>query len=301
MISNPFADLLIAPTAGVIGGLLGVALGVLAIVRRGRLGGDVLWARWRVWAAIAPVWTLAVLGGPLPILVLVLGLTVQGLREYAALVGLPTGYRRVLLGCGSLAAPAALVSPDALGLLPPVLLVLATLQPVLSRSREGAIRHLAFAALGWGYVAWFLAHLVLVHRHVAGGPGILLALGLGICLSDVGAFASGKLLGRHKLAPALSPNKTWEGVGGNVLGAYIGIGAMWFALPAVPRAVLLLLMPMVVALGAVWGDLLESGIKREFGAKDAGAWLPGFGGLLDRIDSLLLVAPLAYYALRLLG
>ena len=64
---------------------------------------------------------------------------------------------------------------------------------------------------------------------------------------------------------------------------------------------LVLALPPVIALGALWGDLLESSIKREFKTKDAGAWLPGFGGLLDRIDSLIMVAPLTFYLLRLLG
>jgi phosphatidate cytidylyltransferase len=65
------------------------------------------------------------------------------------------------------------------------------------------------------------------------------------------------------------------------------------------RPALLVLLPPVIALGAVWGDLLESSIKREFGVKDAGSWLPGFGGLLDRIDSLIVVGPLVFYVLHL--
>jgi phosphatidate cytidylyltransferase len=73
---------------------------------------------------------------------------------------------------------------------------------------------------------------------------------------------------------------------------------MGFALPEDSRLLLLAVLPFVIGFGAVWGDLVESGIKREFGAKDAGGWLPGFGGLLDRIDSLILVVPLATYALR---
>jgi phosphatidate cytidylyltransferase len=60
-------------------------------------------------------------------------------------------------------------------------------------------------------------------------------------------------------------------------------------------------LPPLVAIGAVWGDLFESALKREFGTKDAGTWLPGFGGLLDRIDSLILVLPLGYYGLRAAG
>jgi hypothetical protein len=82
-----------------------------------------------------------------------------------------------------------------------------------------------------------------------------------------------------------------------VCAGYAGVALMAFALPSAGRPVVLL--PLVVALGAVWGDLLESLMKREFGVKDAGAWLLGMGGLLDRIDSLIVVAPLAYYFLRL--
>ena len=67
------------------------------------------------------------------------------------------------------------------------------------------------------------------------------------------------------------------------------------------RVQLTLALPTVIALGAVWGDLVESAMKREFGAKDTGTWMPGFGGLLDRIDSLVLVAPLTYYFLKLVA
>ncbi|MGZ8151980.1 MAG: phosphatidate cytidylyltransferase, partial [Methylovulum sp.] len=117
-------------------------------------------------------------------------------------------------------------------------------------------------------------------------------------LSDNIAFAIGSSLGRHKLS-ALSPNKTWEGVAGNLLGAYLGTLLMSFALPKDVYWLLLIGLPPLIALGSLWGDLFESAIKREAGVKDAGNWLPGFGGLLDRIDSLILVAPLSYYFLRL--
>ena len=79
---------------------------------------------------------------------------------------------------------------------------------------------------------------------------------------------------------------------------YVGLGVMQFALPDGARALLLASLPLLVGLGAVWGDLVESLVKREFGAKDAGDWLPGFGGILDRIDSLIFVAPLSYFYLR---
>ena len=101
------------------------------------------------------------------------------------------------------------------------------------------------------------------------------------------------------MAPRVSPNKTFEGAAGNLLGAYLGIALTHFALPEETRLRTVMALPALIALGAIWGDLVESAIKREFGAKDAGAWLPGFGGLLDRIDSFIMVIPLVYYFLTL--
>ena len=176
-----------------------------------------------------------------------------------------------------------------------MLLLLATLQPLLSPG-EHDIRPLALAAFGWGYLALLPAHLTLLH-HLPGGPGLLLTLGLAVALSDVAAFTLGKLVGRHPLAPRLSPSKTWEGVAGNLVGAVVGVGLMAFAWPAGLTPPLALGLAALIGLGSVWGDLIESAVKRSFAAKDAGAWLPGFGGLLDRADSLIVVLPLVFYAL----
>ena len=302
MLSNPLASPYLVPVLWVVLGLLGTSLALLLIGVRGnvrRLAGSTLFRRWKVWAVIAPIYALAVMSGPVPLLILLLALTVQGLREYSALVALPGPYRRFLVLTGLLAAPAALVSPDLVAVLLPVLFITATLQPLLFHHGQEGVRHLAFAALGWAYVAWFLAHLMLLDRDIVGGAGILLAIGLGTALSDVGAFTVGKTFGRHKMAPRLSPNKTWEGGVGNLLGASVGVVLFAPVLPVLLRPALLVLLPPVIALGAVWGDLLESSIKREFGVKDAGTWLPGFGGLLDRIDSLIVVGPLVFYVLHL--
>jgi phosphatidate cytidylyltransferase len=304
LISNPADNPLFAPTALLLAGLLAGTLIALLIVVRGKrasLRESVLFRRWRVWAIIAPVYSLALFCGTLTTLALLSFMIFQGLREYSQLVQLPRAYARVLLGAGLVVAPAAALSQDAFHLLVPLLLLVATLQPLFLQRDGASVRHLAFAVLGWGYIPFFLGHIVLLYRYVDGGLGILLALGLGTALSDVGAFVVGKRFGRRKLAPTISPNKTWAGVGGNLAGAYLGVICMAYALPADLRMLLALCLPPVIALGALWGDLLESSIKREFKTKDAGTWLPGFGGLLDRIDSLILVVPLAFYVLRLIG
>jgi phosphatidate cytidylyltransferase len=301
VISNPLASPLFVPTAAVVGGLLGVALLLLLVVERRQLGElrrSVLFQRWAVWALIAPLYSLAFLGGSLPALGLVSLIVAQALREYSRLVQLPSLYEWVLLAMGLAVGPLAIWAPDALFSGLPLLLIVATLQPLLSQDVRSGMRHLAFAALGFAYLPLLLGHLLLIHAWLPGGPGLLLALGMAVALSDVGAFAIGKSFGRHRLAPLVSPNKTWEGALGNVVGAYLGLGLMSFALPAGLPPLLRVLLPLLVAAGAIWGDLVESLLKREFGTKDAGAWLPGFGGLLDRIDSLIVVAPLSYHVLR---
>jgi phosphatidate cytidylyltransferase len=304
VISSPLANPLFWPTAQTLGAVLGGGLALLLVIERHHLGElrhRVLFQRWLVWAVIAPVYSLAVLGGWLTMLLLVSLMVWQALREYCHLIGLPPLYRNVLLSMGLGIGALAVWSPEAFFGALPLLLILGTLQPLLTQDVRAGMSRLAFAALGFGYLPLLLDHLLLIHTQVPGGPGLLLALGLGVALSDVGAFTIGKLFGRHRLSPLVSPNKTWEGVIGNLLGAGIGIAVMSFALPTRETQIAAIVLPVVVAVGAVWGDLVESLLKREFGAKDAGQWLPGFGGLLDRVDSLIVVAPLTYHLMRALS
>ena len=300
--SNPFESELFLPAVYRLAALL--ALGFLVLLFRSQsrdqsFKGDILFLRWRTWVIIAPIYLLAVLGGQVPTTVLVALLGVEALREYSNLVGLPRQYRVVLFVFGLIPAPVALIGLDAFYLLPALLLIVATLQPLIFGDGRQGVRHLSFAAMGWAYMSWFLAHAVLIHNWLEDGPGILLAVGTGVAVSDVGAFVVGKTFGKHKMAPQISPNKTYEGAIGNFLGAYLGVGLLHFALPE-KTMLLLFVLPPIIALGAIWGDLVESIMKREFGAKNTGAWLPGFGGLLDRIDSFIMVIPLVYYFLRVM-
>ncbi|TMD97059.1 MAG: hypothetical protein E6I76_06545 [Chloroflexi bacterium] len=134
-----------------------------------------------------------------------------------------------------------------------------------------------------------------------GSIAVLLVVGVCVALSDVCAFCVGTLVGGPRLAPRVSPNKTVAGAAGNVLGAYLGLAIMAGIAPPEWPVAITLALPVVIAVASIWGDLLESLVKRAFAVKDAGTLVPGFGGILDRIDSLLLAMPLAYLALRLAG
>jgi phosphatidate cytidylyltransferase len=123
----------------------------------------------------------------------------------------------------------------------------------------------------------------------AGGRERILYLFTVVWASDIGAYAFGRLLGGPKLAPALSPNKTWAGAIGGLVCAMLAGGVVAAALTAQPAAVLLAISAFV-AIAAQLGDLAESFAKRRFNVKDSGGLIPGHGGLLDRLDSLLAAA-----------
>ena len=117
--------------------------------------------------------------------------------------------------------------------------------------------------------------------------------------SDTGAYCVGRAFGKHKLAPKISPGKTWEGVaGGLIAGLLMATLAHYWFFRELPLKWTLVLASVMVVLGIV-GDLTESALKRSAGAKDAANILPGHGGVLDRLDSLLFNAPVIYYFARI--
>lgn len=121
------------------------------------------------------------------------------------------------------------------------------------------------------------------------GPDLLIWVFLVVWSTDIGAYFAGRAIGGPKLAPSISPNKTVAGLAGGVVSATLLAGA-WASFVKLPSHLLWLAAPLAVA--AQLGDLFESGLKRRAGVKDSGTWLPGHGGLLDRLDGLVPVAVL---------
>ncbi|MES9511509.1 phosphatidate cytidylyltransferase [Streptomyces sp. NPDC000609] len=264
--------------AGVLGAG-GVAVAVLPSKVRMRAE---LRRRWRTWALVAPVFLGAYFLGGGGTFVLAAGLGVVAAGEFARMTGLRRGDLGVLVAA-SVALPAlAWAAPQVLDVrAAALLLIAAALVPVLDGDDRTGFTRTARTAFGLLWIPVALTGLVTL-----GNTGVV--VGLAVALGDVGAWCGGTALGRRgplarPLSP-LSPHKTWAGV----LGAAVAT-----ALPLLVLGAFTLPLWAAVLGGCVLGDLVESMVKRESGVKDAGSWLPGFGGLLDRIDSLLVALLLA--------
>ncbi len=120
-------------------------------------------------------------------------------------------------------------------------------------------------------------------------------------MADTGAYFAGKAFGRHKLAPSISPGKSWEGVAGGVILSYITMIVAVFLFRGRWELVWTLIFAVLITFAGLAGDLAESAIKRRAGVKDSGTFFPGHGGVMDRVDSLMVNIPLAYYFFRLAG
>ena len=182
--------------------------------------------------------------------------------------------------------------------IPYMLLVMCLMTAELYRKQPDPISDWACTALSQAYIAlpFALLHLLAFHRgpgHTVGyNPMLPLSVFIFLWVSDTGAYCIGRLMGRHRLFPRVSPKKSWEGsIGGVVLTvASSFVIAYYFPVMDIWRWAGLAL---VVAVTGAWGDLNESLLKRQKGLKDSGHVLPGHGGFLDRFDSMLLAVPAA--------
>ena len=191
----------------------------------------------------------------------------------------------------------------ALPLVAALLLITAMIWYLVGADRGAPVVGISSTVLGFAwvgilgsFVALMLAPSIYPHRH---GVAFTLGAVVATAAADVGALAVGSWLGRHQLAPHVSPNKTWEGwLGGAVLAVLASVFITGHVHPWTPLKAGIL--GIVVAIVAPLGDLCESLVKRDLGLKDMGSLLPGHGGVLDRVDALLFVMPATYYLVRVL-
>lgn len=205
---------------------------------------------------------------------------------------------RLMAGIGLVGCIALMMSPHQSALVQTGLLVtvvaLLSIPVLMQVPLRESVRDAAIILTGMLYIGLTLSYLVRI-RLLPEGELLLFFLLLVTWTADTAAYYVGTLYGRRALAPRISPKKTVEGLIGGLVGAtIIAYAARWSFLPEFAYLDTLALA-IILTLAGLWGDLVESAIKRSVGVKDSGGLLPGHGGMLDRLDSLLFTAPAFYY------
>ncbi len=244
-------------------------------------------------------------------------LTLVGLQEYAALMNL----RGIPIRKRSLWVAAVLTLPASLpvtypGMQPLIagvswrealiaLLALYLVGLELANPNRNSLQTVVFSLFGYLYIPWLFGYIVTLRYTPDGVLGLwyLTLPTLAVVATDVGAYAFGSMFGRRRLAPLISPNKTVEGSLGGLALAVVVVGTATYLLERFTRLHVdvydAALFSLLVSSAAQLGDLFESLLKRWAGVKDAGVFLPGHGGVLDRIDSALIAFPVTYFFVTL--
>ncbi len=257
----------------------------------------------KIWTAliiIPPLLFLIGLGPPLFLILMVLITIFLGTKEFYRLALPHAGRLEQIVGIGFGLTLAIVFSYGETWLFSPflvfTLLTLCLLFMVTSNQLMKAMANLSITFFGIFYVGFLLSHIILI-RNQADGREWILFLIVTVWAGDIMALFSGMLFGKHKLYPKISPNKTFEGLLGAIIGSVImGLLFAFFFLPSLDKRDCLLVTVGIGILGQL-GDFTESMLKRSAQVKDSGQLFPGHGGVLDRIDSFLFAAPFLYYLL----
>jgi phosphatidate cytidylyltransferase len=255
------------------------------------------------WIFMAAIGLFVVFLGRIPTIVGVTLLAVFAFKEFARASGLYRDWWMTGAGYAGIAAVgiASLVShprgeepgPGWYGFfvaVPVFAIALILLIPILRNRARGELQRMSLAIVGFIYMGWMFGHLGFL-ANARNAYGFVCFIIFATALCDVAAFTFGKIFGRHPFRSEISPNKTWEGA----LGAFgVGMTLPWLLRFSFPFFDVrdLILTGLIVGIGGQLGDLCISVIKRDIGTKDMAATIPGHGGILDRIDSLIYAAPL---------
>jgi len=230
-----------------------------------------------------------------------------GFREFARATGLYEDWwltgivylAIVALGAVTLMTDPRLDQPGWYGFfmaLPTFVIASILLVPVLRNRARGELQQVALAIFGFIYFGWMFMHLGFL-ANTENAYGYLLFLVFAVEINDVAAFTFGKMIGKRKLRDRISPNKTLAGSVGAIGVSLLLPWLLWFSFPHFSPA-LLILTGLIVGIGGQLGDLVVSYIKRDIGIKDMGTTIKGHGGILDRVDSMIFVAPIFFHMVR---
>jgi phosphatidate cytidylyltransferase len=299
---NPFANDLFLPVFLRV--MLLIVVGLIAVLVAQRRSVRVwrrstLFLRARTWVVIGPLFVIAVFTGGFVAFLLATFVVVQGSSEFVRVAGIERRYAYLLILWGEVGLLVAALARDFFVFLPFGFFILLTLVPILTGRVQDAHRQVADTLVGYVFVGLPMAYIVFVNSAETWGLNFLVIVTVSVAVSDIAAYAVGSALRGPKLVPRVDPTKSWGGVLGNFIGAAVGVGLLWVAVPAEWSNAAVVALVVMVAVGSVWGDLTEGFIRTAFRSEARSTLLLGYGGVLARVDSLLMAVPLCYYALIL--
>jgi phosphatidate cytidylyltransferase len=266
-----------------------------------------IWRTYRGWLIMIPAILGALWLGREATIIGIALVSIFGFKEFARATGLYTDFWYTIVvytGIVGLATLMLVGDPNTgaagwYGMFmaaPVYVIALLFTIPVLRNRTQGQLQRVSLSIVGFVYLGWMLGHLGFLTNSTH-FYGYLLFLVFAVEINDVAAFTFGKLFGKHKLRSEVSPNKTIEGSLGALATSLALPWLLAFSFPHFGWAELLL-TGLIVGVGGQLGDLTVSFIKRDVGIKDMGVMIPGHGGILDRVDSLIFVAPLFFHMVR---
>jgi phosphatidate cytidylyltransferase len=291
----------------IVGGLLIVAGALLSVLSIFGKNVSSAWSSYRGWLVMVPIVLGAIFLGRTATIIGITLLAFFGFREFARATGLYADWiltGTVYLGIALLGVFAHVSDPrlDAPGwygmfmALPVYVISAILLVPILRNRAKGQLQLVALAIVGFVYFGWMFSHLALL-ADTPYAYGYLLYLIFAVEINDIAAFTCGKIFGKHKLRENISPNKSIEGSLGAVAVSMTIPWLLSFSLPHFDP-LHLILTGLIIGVGGQLGDLVISYIKRDIGIKDMGSIIRGHGGILDRVDSMIFVAPIFFHMVR---
>lgn len=309
---NPFANELFLQV--IIRGIWIFALGFVLIVILNKFKIQGIWKtevgkRYLSWLVIAPLYMFCIASGPITTVGLLVLVLLLSFREINMVTKLPALYIYILIFLAVLSLYVVFFQATALYVLPIIYFLVITVTAIFENNAKKGFLQASLTMFISMWLIFTLIHFVLLSRfnqRLDGSLSLLMFLGVAIPLSDVMAYVIGrsfskvKALDQYKVASNLSPKKSFAGILGNIAGIGLGVGVMYFAIGGYLSIYQWVLVSILLGIAGITGDIAASMFKRFYGVKDSGTLIPGHGGILDRIDSSIVIIVAFYYCLLLI-
>jgi phosphatidate cytidylyltransferase len=259
--------------------------------------------RYLSWLVIGSIFMIFIFLGGIPSLIFMFVIMVLGLYEFSRISKMPKVYFYALLALAIFSIIISSFFENRFYMLPIFYFAILTTLTIRTNNPKN-FSNLAISMYSAIWIIFFLCHFILLghlNNNIDNTKALLLMVGFAVPLSDIGAYVFGRMfskisfLNKFKIADKISEKKIWPGVLGDIIGAGIGIWIMYFTVGSYFSIFELVVLACLIGIFSVIGDMNESLIKRFFKVKDSGNIIPGHGGILDRIDSILRVIVIVYY------